>query len=244
MGYILCWLWNIQTGALLAKAPSSLRVCTGWSKPSLIKYDQIKKSTFTDEVKACHRHIKVSLINQIWIEADWLVCVFDTLVSIVSIPLMTHRLKIIRWHTLIRDNKFPITLNGWSVPFLNAISRPVPPCVLVQGWRNIKSYIYIYFFFRKHCILLSRFILVMLITFMRYTPLKHFSWTPAPSSLHQTNYKQIVYSSVDPDQMAFGIQKEINLGCTRLNCYHYYWSVFIVKIKLLSYNNAWNILMK
>ena len=65
--------------------------------------------------------------------------------------------------------------------------------------------------------MLSRFILVMLITFMRYTPLKLFSWTPAPSSLHQTNYKQIVYSSVDPDQMAFGIQKEINLGNTRLN---------------------------
>ena len=33
-----------------------------------------------------------------------------------------------------------------------------------------------------------------------------------------------------------GIQKEINLGYTRLNCCHYYWSVFIVKIKL-SYNN-------
>ena len=56
----------------------------------------------------------------------------------------------------------------------------------------------------------------MLITFMRYTPLKLFSWTPAPSSLHQTNNKQIVYSSVDPDKMAFGIQKEINLGYTRL----------------------------
>ena len=28
---------NIQTGALWAKAPSSLPVCTGWSKPSLIK---------------------------------------------------------------------------------------------------------------------------------------------------------------------------------------------------------------
>ena len=85
----------------------------------------------------------------------------------------------------------------------------------------VTAFAYIYFFC-KHCILLSRFILVMLITFMRYTPLKLFSWTPAPSSLHQTNYKQIVYSSVDPDQMAFGIQKEINLGCTRLNCYHYY----------------------
>ena len=43
------------------------------------------------------------------------------------------------------------------------------------------------------------------ITHMRYTPLKLFSWTPAPSSLHQTNYKQMIYSSVDPDQMAFGI---------------------------------------
>ena len=74
------------------------------------------------------------------------------------------------------------------------------------------------------------------IEIMRYTPLKLFSWTPAPSSLHQTNYKQIIYSSVDPDQMAFGIQKEINLGYTRLNCDHYYRSVFIVKIKL-SYNN-------
>ena len=52
------------------KAPSSLRMCTGWSKPSLIKYDQIKKRTFTDEVKARHRHIEVSLINQILIEAD------------------------------------------------------------------------------------------------------------------------------------------------------------------------------
>ena len=60
------------------------------------------------------------------------------------------------------------------------------------------------------------------ITHMRYTPLKPFSWTPAPSSLHQTNYKQIIYSSVDPDQMAFGVQKEINLGYTRLNCCHYY----------------------
>ena len=63
-------------------------------------------------------------------------------------------------------------------------------------------------------------------------------------TFHQTNYRQIVYSSVDPDQMAFGIQKEINLGYTRLNCYHYYWSVYIVIIRLLSYNNAWNILMK
>ena len=60
------------------------------------------------------------------------------------------------------------------------------------------------------------------ITYMRYTPLKLFSWTPAPSSLHQTNYKQMIYSSVDPDQMAFGVQKEINLGYTRLNCCHYY----------------------
>ena len=74
------------------------------------------------------------------------------------------------------------------------------------------------------------------ITHMRYTPLKLLSWTPAPSSLHQTNYKQIIYSSVDPDQMAFGVQKEINLGYTRLNCFYYYLSVFIVKIKL-SYNN-------
>ena len=48
----------MQTGALRAKAPSSLRVCTGWSKPSLIKYDQIKKRTFTDEVKARHRLIR------------------------------------------------------------------------------------------------------------------------------------------------------------------------------------------
>ena len=66
--------------------------------------------------------------------------------------------------------------------------------------------------FCKHCILLSRFILVMLITSMHYTPLKLFSWTPAPSSLHLINYKQIIYSSVDPDQIAFDIQKEINLG--------------------------------
>ena len=49
-----------------------------------------------------------------------------------------------------------------------------------------------------------------------------FSWTPAPSSLHHTNYKQLICSSVDHDQMAFEIQKEINLGSTRLNCYHYY----------------------
>ena len=55
-------------------------------------------------------------------------------------------------HTLIRDNKCPITLNGWSVPFLNAMSRPVPSCVLEQGWRKYKiTYIYyklhIYIFF-------------------------------------------------------------------------------------------------
>ena len=49
-----------------------------------------------------------------------------------------------------------------------------------------------------------------------------FAWTPALSSLHHTNYKQIIYNSVDHDQMAFDIQKEINLGSTRLNCYHYY----------------------
>ena len=30
-------LVNKQTGGLWARAPSSLRVCTGWSKPSLIK---------------------------------------------------------------------------------------------------------------------------------------------------------------------------------------------------------------
>ena len=61
MGYkiILCWLRNIQTGALWAKAPSSLRVCTDWSKPLVVKYDQIKKRTFTDEVKARHQHIEV-----------------------------------------------------------------------------------------------------------------------------------------------------------------------------------------
>ena len=32
-----------------------------------------KNVKFTDEVKARHRHIDVSLINQILIEADWLV---------------------------------------------------------------------------------------------------------------------------------------------------------------------------
>ena len=32
--------------------------------------DQIKKRTFTDEIKACHRHINVSLNNQFLIEAD------------------------------------------------------------------------------------------------------------------------------------------------------------------------------
>ena len=52
------------------KALSSLCVCTGWSKPSLIKYDQIKKHTFIDEVNARHRHIEVLLIDQILIEAD------------------------------------------------------------------------------------------------------------------------------------------------------------------------------
>ena len=49
-----------------------------------------------------------------------------------------------------------------------------------------------------------------------------FSWTPAPSRLHHANYKQIIYSSADHDQMAFYIPKEINLGSTMLNCYQYY----------------------
>ena len=49
-----------------------------------------------------------------------------------------------------------------------------------------------------------------------------FAWTPAPSSLHYTNYTQIINSSVDHDQMAFDIQKEINVGSTRLNCYQSY----------------------
>ena len=40
--------------------------------------------------------------------------------------------------------------------------------------------------------------------------------------LHHTNYKQIIYSSSDHDQMAFYIPKEINLGSTMLNCYQYY----------------------
>ena len=31
-----------------------------------------------------------------------------------------------------------------------------------------------------------------------------------------------IHSSVDHDQMAFDIQKEINLGSTRLNCNHYF----------------------
>ena len=55
-----------------------------------------KKTYVHDEVKARHRHIEVKLINQILIEADWLACVFDTL---VLIPLMTHRLKIFRPNT-------------------------------------------------------------------------------------------------------------------------------------------------
>ena len=36
------------------------------------------------------------------------------------------------------------------------------------------------------------------------------------------NYKQIIYSSMDHDRVAFDISKEINLGSTRLNCYHDY----------------------
>ena len=111
------------------------------------------------------------------------------------------------------------------------------PAYWRRGEGNIKLIFMLYFIsiFLVHCILLSRFILVMLITFMHCTPLKLISRTPETLSLHHTNYKQIIYSSVDHDQMAFDIQKEINLGSTRLNCYHYHWSVLIVKIKLLSY---------
>ena len=98
------------------------------------------------------------------------------------------------------------------------------PAYWRRGEGNIKLIFMLYFIsiFLVHCILLSRFILVMLITFMHYTPLKLISRTPETLSLHDTNYKQIIYSSVDHDQMAFDIQKEINLGSTRLNCYHYH----------------------
>ena len=66
MGYkiILRWL----TGALFAKATSSLRVCTCWSKPSFIKYGQIKKNVHSP-TKSKHitgQHIDV----QILIESD------------------------------------------------------------------------------------------------------------------------------------------------------------------------------
>ena len=98
-------------------------------------------------------------------------------------------------------------------------------CILLSRFILVMLITFMLYFisiFLVHCILLSRFILVMLITFMHYTPLKLISRTPETLSLHHTTYKQIIYSSVDHDQMAFDIQIEINLGSTRLNCYHYH----------------------
>ena len=49
--------WVIKiffVGYEIYKQELCLRVCTDWSKPLLVKYDQIKKRTFTDEVKARH----------------------------------------------------------------------------------------------------------------------------------------------------------------------------------------------
>ena len=84
--------------------------CVHWLVKAFV--DQVseikKKRTFTSKSK--HVADISKLVNQILIGSDWLACVFDAL---VLIPLMTHRLKIIRPHTLIRDNKRPMTLTGW-----------------------------------------------------------------------------------------------------------------------------------
>ena len=82
---------------------------------------------------------------------------------------------------------------------------------LRQVFTDRGSYIYIYIYIAMH------FVIAVYPSHAYNIYALHSSQT-----FHQTNYRQIVYSSVDPDQMAFGIQKEINLGYTRLNCYHYY----------------------
>ena len=68
---------------------------------------------------------------------------------------------------------------------------------------KIKFMLYFIGTFCKHCILLSRVTLVTLSTIMHYTPLKLFFMDTCIIP---------IYSSVDHDQMAFGIQKKDKSG--------------------------------